>query len=108
MIFGCVGVPGMLATVAENAQRGTRIVVVGVCMEPDRMEPFVGISKELEFRFVFGYTGEEFAGTLAAITAGARPGIDALTTGSVDLDGTPAAFVDLADPEKHVKILVRP
>ncbi|MEZ5228900.1 MAG: zinc-binding dehydrogenase [Acidimicrobiales bacterium] len=108
VIFECVGVPGMIARVAEGAQRGTRIVVVGVCMEADQFEPFVGINKELEFQFVLGYTGEEFATTLAKISTASLPGIDALITGSVDLSGTPQAFTDLADPEQHVKILVRP
>ncbi len=108
VIFECVGVPGMIQRVAEGAQRGTRIVVVGVCMESDRFEPFVGINKELEIQFVLGYTADEFAATLASISAGAFPGIDALVTGTVDLAGTPQAFTDLADPEQHVKILVLP
>ncbi len=108
VIFECVGVPGMLAAVAQGAQRGTRIVVVGVCMEPDQIEPFVGINKELELQFVLGYTAEEFASTLRAISAGALAGIDSLITGSVDLAGTPQAFADLADPEQHVKIMVKP
>lgn len=108
VIFECVGVPGMIARVAEGAQRGTRIVVVGVCMESDQFEPFMGINKELEFQFVLGYTAEEFGRTLDAITNESLGGIGALITGSVDLAGTPQAFVDLADPEQHVKILVTP
>ncbi len=108
VIFECVGVPGMIARVADGAQKGTRIVVVGVCMEPDQFEPFVGINKELELQFVLGYTADEFAATLAAISNDSLPGIDTLITGSVDLPGTPQAFTDLADPEQHVKILVRP
>ncbi len=108
VIFECVGVPGMIARVAEGAQRGTRIVVVGVCMEPDQFEPFVGINKELELQFVLGYSAEEFGGTLAKISSASLPDIDALITGSVDLTATPQAFTDLADPEQHVKILVRP
>lgn len=108
VIFECVGVPGMIARVAEGAQRGTRIVVVGVCMESDQFEPFMGINKELEFQFVLGYSADEFSRTLAAITNESLGGIDALITGSVDLSGTPQAFVDLADPEQHVKILVTP
>ena len=31
-----------------------------------------------------------------------------MITGEVALDGVPAAFVDLADPEAHAKILVVP
>ncbi len=108
VIFECVGVPGMIARVAGGAQRGTRVIVVGVCMESDQFEPFVGINKELELQFVLGYSVNEFASTLEKISSASLPGIDALITGSVDLAATPQAFVDLANPEQHVKILVRP
>src|SRR5438309_8347496 len=33
--FECVGVPGVIGQLMAAAPRGTRIVVVGVCMEPD-------------------------------------------------------------------------
>ena len=47
VIFECVGVPGLLQQVFEAAPRDARIVVAGVCMEPDRIEPLFGIVKEL-------------------------------------------------------------
>src|SRR5262249_1287084 len=47
-----------------------RIVVVGVCMEVDRFEPFVGIAKHLNLQFVLGYTAEEFAKSLHHIAEG--------------------------------------
>ena len=56
MIFECVGVPGLLQQIFEAAPRDARIVVVGVCMEPDRIEPIFGIVKELSLQFVLGYT----------------------------------------------------
>ena len=31
-----------------------------------------------------------------------------LITGTVAIDGVPAAFADLADPDAHAKILVEP
>ena len=40
VIFECVGVPGVIEQVIEGAPSGERIVVVGVCMETDRIEPF--------------------------------------------------------------------
>ena len=45
---------------------GTRIVVAGVCMETDAIEPLIFIAKEIELRFVLGYSPEEFAGAFAA------------------------------------------
>ena len=74
VIFECVGVPGVLDQIMASAPRGTRIVVVGVCMERDYIEPMFGINKELNLQFVLGYTPEEFAATLYAHRRGRDPG----------------------------------
>jgi threonine dehydrogenase-like Zn-dependent dehydrogenase len=107
VVFECVGVPGVLDQVMAAAPRGTRIVVVGVCMEPDTIHPLIGIGKELNLQFVLGYTPEEFAATLGHIAQGAIP-VAPLITGSVGLDGVASAFTELGSPERHAKILVRP
>ena len=105
--FECVGVPGVIEAMMVGAQRGSRIVVVGVCMEQDHIRPFVGINKELSVQFVLGYTPEEFASTLHNIAEG-NLNVAPLITGSVGIDEVPQAFAELADPEKHAKILVSP
>ncbi|HJQ60000.1 MAG TPA: zinc-binding dehydrogenase [Vineibacter sp.] len=107
LIFECVGVPGMLQRVFEGAPRGARIVVVGVCMELDRLEPMFGISKELAVQFVLGYTPDEFARALRLIAEGQ---VDAATlvTGKVGVAGVRDAFEQLANPEQHTKIMVEP
>jgi threonine dehydrogenase-like Zn-dependent dehydrogenase len=107
VVFECVGVPGVLDQLMGHAPRGTRIVVVGVCMEPDTIHPMLGISKELAFQFVLGYTADEFEQTLAHIAAGAIPTAP-LITGHVGLDGVAGAFAELASPERHAKIIVEP
>jgi threonine dehydrogenase-like Zn-dependent dehydrogenase len=107
VVFECVGVPGVLDQLMAASPRGTRIVVVGVCMEADTIHPMLGISKELNLQFVLGYTPEEFAATLGHIAAGAIP-VAPLITGTVGLDGVAGAFEALASPEKHAKVLVRP
>jgi len=106
-IFECVGVPGILQQTFEKAPRDARIVVVGVCMERDMIEPMFGIVKELSLQFVLGYTPEEFARSLRLLAEGE---VDApsLITAKVGLDGVKAAFEELASPEKHTKILVEP
>lgn len=107
LVFECVGVPGVLQQILEGAPRHARVVVVGVCMENDRVEPFFGISKELNLQFVLGYTPEEFAATLGLLGAGKIAG-EALITGRVGVDGIPAAFEALSNPEQHAKILAEP
>jgi threonine dehydrogenase-like Zn-dependent dehydrogenase len=107
VMFEAVGVPGMLEAAMRDAPPQTRVLVVGVCMEPDRIQPMVGIVKELELIFAFGYDPLEFQGTLESIAEGALT-VDPLITGVVGVDGVPSAFDALADPEDHVKILVEP
>ena len=83
------------------------LVVVGVCVGPDRFQPAMAINKEIDLRFVLGYTPLEFRDTLHLLAEGKvdpRP----LITGEVGLDGVDAAFAALGDPEAHAKILIDP
>jgi threonine dehydrogenase-like Zn-dependent dehydrogenase len=107
VIFECVGVPGMLEQVIGSAPLFSRIVVVGVCMEPDRIRPAMAINKEIELRFVLGYTPLEFRDTLHLLADGKVNGAP-LVTGTVGLAGVAAAFQALGDPETHAKILIDP
>lgn len=107
VVFEAVGVPGIIDDVMRRARPGTRLVVAGVCMQPDTVHPFFAIAKEINVQFVLGYDPSEFAESLRAIAEGdidVRP----IITGEVGLDGVAAAFADLADPERHCKILVSP
>jgi threonine dehydrogenase-like Zn-dependent dehydrogenase len=107
VIFECVGVTGVIQQIIDGAPPGARIVVVGVCMETDRFEPFFGIVKQLNLQFVLGYTGEEFAASLHNIAEG-KVDVTPLITGHVGLDGVKGAFAELASPEQHAKIMVEP
>ena len=107
VVFECVGVPGVLDQIMAAAPRGTRIIVVGVCMEADTIYPMLGISKELNLQFVLGYTPDEFAATLDHIAEGRIP-VAPLITGKVGVEGVARAFEALASPERHAKILVEP
>jgi threonine dehydrogenase-like Zn-dependent dehydrogenase len=107
VIFECVGVPGVIESIMAAAPHDARMVVVGVCMERDQIEPLFGINKELNIQFVLGYTGEEFATTLRNLAEGTVNG-DPLITGKVGVEGVAQAFDDLASPERDAKILVEP
>src|SRR5271155_4783761 len=107
VIFECVGVPGVIEGIMSAAPGNARIVVVGVCMERDHIEPLTGISKELNIQFVLGYAPEEFAATLSHLADGSV-NADPLITGKVGVEGVARAFEDLASPETHAKILVEP
>jgi threonine dehydrogenase-like Zn-dependent dehydrogenase len=107
VIFECVGVPGVIQQIMEGAPASARIVVVGVCMETDRIEPFFGIVKQLNVQFVLAYTAQEFADSLNFIAEG-KIDVTPLITGKVGLDGVSGAFADLSNPEKHAKVIVDP
>ncbi len=107
VVFEAVGVPGIIDDIMQRARNGTRLVIAGVCMQPDIVHPFFGIAKEINLQFVNAYTPEEFADSLRAIAEG-RIDVAPMITGEVGLEGVGAAFDDLADPDRHCKILVTP
>jgi threonine dehydrogenase-like Zn-dependent dehydrogenase len=107
VIFECVGVPGVIQQILEGAPASARVVVVGVCMETDRIQPFFGIVKQVNIQFVLAYTPDEFAASLHHIAEG-QVDVDPLITGTVGLSGVDGAFAALANPEQHAKIIVDP
>jgi threonine dehydrogenase-like Zn-dependent dehydrogenase len=107
VIFECVGAPGVVQSLAEAAPPGTRIVVAGVCMQTDQIEPLVFIGKEIELRFVLGYSGDEFAQSLRNLAEGVTR-YNQIITGVVGLEATPDAFVRLQTDKSQIKILVAP
>ena len=107
VIFECVGVPGILDSVISSAPIFSRVVGVGVCMGEDRIRPSLAINKEIDLRFVLGYTPLEFRDTLHMLAEG-KVNVEPLVTGVVGLDGVEAAFDALGSPEAHAKILIDP
>lgn len=107
VIFECVGVPGVIQQMIEGAPAWARIVVVGVCMETDRFEPFLGIVKQTSLQFVLAYDAEEFARSLHHIAEGMID-VAPMITATIGLDGVRDAFAELASPDRHAKIVVEP
>ena len=107
VIFECVGVPGVIDGIITSAPLFSRVVVVGVCMGADRLRPSMAINKEIDLRFVLGYTPMEFRDTLHMLADG-KVDVTPLITGTVGLPGVEAAFDALVDPEAHAKILIDP
>lgn len=107
VIFENTGAPGMLGRLVIEAPQNARIVVTGIPADEESFLPSISIMREHTFIFVIYYTPAEFAEALDLVRRGAidwRP----LITGKVGLDGVAQAFADLADPERHAKIVVDP
>lgn len=107
VVFEAVGVPGIINDAMRRAPLGSRLVVAGVCMQPDTVMPLFGIAKEINVQFVNSYDHHEFAESLRAIADGLID-VAPLITAEVGLDGVAAAFDELADPDAHCKIVVTP
>ena len=107
VVFECVGVPGVIDGIVSSAPLFSRVVVVGVCMGSDKIRPSMAINKEIDLRFVLGYTPLEFRDTLQMLAEG-KVNAAPLVTGSVGLAGVESAFDALGSPEEHAKILIDP
>ena len=107
VIFECVGIPGMIQNILAGAPLMSRVMIVGVCMETDSIEPVMGINKEIDLRFVLGYTPLEYRDALHMLAEG-EADCEHLITGRVGLDGVENAFYALGDAERHAKILIDP
>jgi threonine dehydrogenase-like Zn-dependent dehydrogenase len=107
VIFEAVGVPGMIDQTMRIAPKDARILIVGACMQEDRIHPMLGLGRELNLQFALGYDPGEFAAALSSIADG-KVDLQPWLTAAVGIDGIPQAFADLADPEEHAKIMVTP
>lgn len=107
VVYEAIGVPGIIDDVMRRTPPGSRIVVAGVCMQPDTVNPFFGIAKEINVQFVLAQTPTEFGDSLRAIAEGDID-VTPIITGEVGLEEVGTAFGDLADPDRHCKILVTP
>jgi threonine dehydrogenase-like Zn-dependent dehydrogenase len=107
VIFECVGVPGMIDAIIGAAPLTSRVVVVGVCMTPDTIRPTMAINKEIDLRFVVGYSPLEFRDTLHMLADG-KVDASAIVTGTVGLAGVAGAFQALGNPDGHAKVLIDP
>lgn len=107
VVFEAVGSPGVINDMLRRAPAGARLVVAGVCMEPDAIVPLFAIAKELNVQFVNAYDAGEFAESLRAIAEG-EIDVAPMVTGTVGLEDVGTAFDELAKPDEHCKILVTP
>jgi 2-desacetyl-2-hydroxyethyl bacteriochlorophyllide A dehydrogenase len=106
-VFECVGIPGLIQQVVDGVPIGSRVVVVGVCMQPDTIVPVTGILKEVELVFSFAYRSDEFSAVLRDIGDGAVD-TESFITRTVGLDSVGDAFEALASDPAEIKIVVRP
>jgi (R,R)-butanediol dehydrogenase/meso-butanediol dehydrogenase/diacetyl reductase len=107
VVIDCVGKPGLLdRCVAATATKG-RVVVAGVCAEPDPYLPVMALLKELTISFAVYYRPEEFELVINAFETG-QIDPDPLVTRIVALEQLDSAFASLTGTATDSKILVDP
>lgn len=107
LVFDCVGIPGSQQMAMDYAPADGRVVIVGVCMQPDRVLPVKAVTKELTLRYVFMYERRDFE---LAIDLMARRRIapQAMLTGTVGFASFSAAFEALKRDKTHCKVMLNP
>ncbi len=105
VIFECVGAPGMIGAAMMEAPRGARIVVAGVCQQPDTIMPLIGIMKEINLQFVLGYRPADFDFVIGMIATD-RIDVSPMITDIVTLDELPPAFEALRKPSHQCKVML--
>lgn len=107
VVFEAVGVPGVISQCIGTVRFRGRIVVVGVCMQPDQIFPFGAIVKEATLHFVLAYEKSDFQYTVDMLDQG-RIDPTPMITDEIGLDGVASAFSALESPDAQCKVLVRP
>lgn len=107
LIFDCTGAKGVLARTIRDAPHASHIVVAGIAPGEETISPTIAIAKELAIQFVIYYAPEEFAEALQAVADG-KLDWQPLVSATVGLSGVATAFDELADPERHAKVMIDP
>jgi threonine dehydrogenase-like Zn-dependent dehydrogenase len=107
LVFDCTGAKGVLARTIRDAPAGTHVVVAGIAPGEETISPTIAIAKEMLIQFVIYYTPEEFGEALQAVADG-KLNWQPLVTATIGLSGIAAAFEELADPERHAKVMIDP
>jgi len=107
VVFEATGVPGLLGqSMGLSAFRG-RVVVVGVCNQPDTILPLAGILKETTVHFVLAYEMADFRYSVDMLSQG-RIDPAPMVTDRIGLAAVPAMFETLAAPTTQAKVLIAP
>jgi (R,R)-butanediol dehydrogenase / meso-butanediol dehydrogenase / diacetyl reductase len=105
LVFECIGVKGTLGSAVDMVGPRGQVVVVGVCMEPDEIQPIQCIMKEVSINFALAYDRSDFDETIAALTTGKiKP--QPMVTDIITVEQVPEMFAALRHPGAHAKVLV--
>lgn len=105
--FETSGRPGMINSLMHTLPIGSRIQVAASSFSEEPIRPVVGQWRQIAINFGRGPVERPYDMTLERLAKG-EIDTDALITGRVGLSGVGAAFHQLREPDRHVKIVVIP
>ncbi|HXW84846.1 MAG TPA: zinc-binding dehydrogenase, partial [Candidatus Binataceae bacterium] len=105
IVFECIGVKSTLDAAIGFVGRGGQVVVIGVCMEPDLINPMQCVLKEISIDFALGYSRGEFQETIDALSTG-RINPKSMITDVIPVDRVPEMFDALKQPGSRAKVMV--
>ena len=107
VILECVGIPRMIPDFVARAPENACIVFTGLHTAPVTVHPAHALVKQLNLKFSYYYTPEEYAECLAMLASG-NLHWQRMITGTVGMAGIPGAFEQLLAPNAHVKVILEP
>ena len=105
--YECSGRAGTIGKLVETLPHGSAIQVVASPFSEETFIPVIAQWRQLVINFGGGAVDDPYGVTLGRLADGSIDP-ELFITGRVGLDRVGEAFVSLQDPERHVKILVKP
>ncbi|MCP5069221.1 MAG: alcohol dehydrogenase catalytic domain-containing protein [bacterium] len=107
VVFEAVGVPGLIQQAIGHVRFRGRLVVTGMCVAPDQIQPALALTKETSIFFALSYEKDDFQYTVDMIDQ-ERIAPAPMITDRVGLDGVGSAFQALEKPDQQCKVLIEP
>lgn len=107
IVFECVGIPGLIDQAVQQVRNRGTILLLGLCTQPDPINSFAMLSKEVRLVTSAFFTVPEYEAALDALARGAiEPRL--LVTDTISLAETPEVFETLKRRTTQCKVLIAP
>jgi len=107
IVIECVGRPGLIAQAVEQIRPRGTILLLGLCTQPDTINTFAMLSKEIRLVTSAFFHAQEYEAALDALCSGA-PEPRHLVSDTISLAATPQRFEALRQRTHDCKVLINP
>ncbi|WP_105255716.1 zinc-binding dehydrogenase [Pseudoalteromonas sp. T1lg75] len=107
VIFECVGIHQLINGFIERAPAHATLVITGVHTAMTQVNFGYATVKEMDIKFSYYYSVEEFADSLNMLASG-EVAWQKMCTATVGMDGIADAFNTLLGPNEHIKVILEP